>query len=222
MIGRLDRLGSVALAAVLGVVVVGCGGPPPSSPRASAVGSSFGPARAQATDDHFQLVFELSRTTWHTTEAVTGTATLTLVAPGSMTVWGSGSGLLGFEFAQVGGERTIGWLRTADCRPGQIEASTPLVSTITNPYGTDPRQCLPVFLALLGEPIEHAPPDLDVARADHSLRITRWLPEVSSLVSDVTPFLDALVMAWRQGSRDGCIHPQPIGCKRTLTSSPAD
>jgi hypothetical protein len=60
------------------------------------------------------------------------------VTPSSMTVWGSGMGIVGFEFAEIGADRTVSWLRTADCKPRQIKASTPLVSPITNTHGTDP------------------------------------------------------------------------------------
>jgi hypothetical protein len=100
----------------------------------------------------------LPKTIWRTTEEVTGKATLALVTPTSMTVWGSGSGILGFGFAQVGGDKNVGWIRTADCGPRQLEASTPLVSPITKTpsysesapptdfyrvFGTDPLIHLP-------------------------------------------------------------------------------
>ncbi len=65
-------------------------------------------------------------------------ATLTLVTPNSMTVWGSGSGIVGFELAEVDPDKTIGWLKTADCKSRQVEASTSLISSIASPYGTNP------------------------------------------------------------------------------------
>jgi hypothetical protein len=138
MRARTNRLGSVVLVAMVSVVVVGCADPSPTSPRASAVGSPPGPVRAQDTDDHYRLAFELPKATWRTTEPVTGTATLTLVAPNSTTVWGSGSGIVGFEWSEIGPEKTdIGWLRTPDCESRRVEPSTPVVSSLTNLYGAD-------------------------------------------------------------------------------------
>lgn len=151
-------LGRVASLAILAATVVGCAGSLPSTTGGSGLGSPSTPARAQDTDDHFRLVFELPKTTWRTTEEVTGAATLTLVTPTSMTVWGSGAGILGFDFAEVGGDKNVGWIRTADCAPHQFEASTPLVSPIRKTASYSESAPATDFYRVFGtDPLIHLP-----------------------------------------------------------------
>jgi len=123
---RVNRFARVAALALV-AVVAGCGGPSPSATAEASTASLPSPARTQASDDHYLLSFELPKTTWHTNEAITGTATLTLVQPTTMTVWGSGTGLVGFVFDQVGDDKKLDWVRTADCAPRDLAASSPIV-----------------------------------------------------------------------------------------------
>lgn len=129
----LHRVMTLALLGMLGTTLGGCASAVPSpSTRPSLVSSPSGPISSPDADAHFLLVLQLPKALWHTTETIEGTATLTLVGLSTMSAWGSGMGIVGFEFAEVGGNRKLSWLRTADCVAHGLDASTPLVSEITN------------------------------------------------------------------------------------------
>jgi hypothetical protein len=109
------------LIGMLGITTAGC----------SVSKSSSGPVRSQVSNTNFLLVLELPKAEWHTTEMIDGTATLTLIGLSSEAAWGSGMGIVGFQFAEVGGSRKLDWVRTADCVGHQLEASKPFVAKIS-------------------------------------------------------------------------------------------
>ena len=167
MMAWLNRLGCVVLVTIVGAAVVGCAGSLPSTTGALALGSRSPPALAQDTDDHFRLVFELPKTTWRTTEEVAGTATLTLVTPASMTVWGSGAGILGFEFAEVGGDKNVGWIpHTGKVQLSPVDWAAPRCRRSRDRPG---RSCPPGS----GRPERQSPPR-NTLRAHRSNPRRRW------------------------------------------------
>ena len=147
------------LAGLLGLTLAGCGSTSPTTSSGATSPSTTAtdrPVRAEDADDHFQLVFELPKATWRTTEPIEGRATLTLIGASSMNVTGSGSGLLGFEF--LGGDKRVGWVMTADCAPYRIDASEPIVAEITKTVGYSADAAPTNFYRLFGtDPLIHLP-----------------------------------------------------------------
>jgi hypothetical protein len=141
--------------AVLGALVVACGGQPaqptePSQPE--------GPVRAVDTQAPFQLVFSLPSTTFTAGEAIEGEAMLSLTAPGAVELGGSGGGLLGFEFREVGGRRHIEPAWMADCVPHRLADDRPIVSGITKSGGfsaDDPEAAF--YRAFFADPLVRLP-----------------------------------------------------------------
>src|ERR1035437_8186065 len=110
--------------AALCLVGVGCcGGTTPSaSPSQAAPTPAPSPAQATDTQGRYQLVFELPRTDWQTTDSITGLATLSLIGSGGVDFGSSGSGPIGFGFDEVGGNRHVGPVWTANCMYGRLES----------------------------------------------------------------------------------------------------
>jgi hypothetical protein len=124
---------------------------PSSSPGASET------RRAADRQGSFTLAFELPRLTWRAGEAISGTATLSL-ANGAADVSGSGSGLIGFDFAEVGGSRHVEPAQTADCRPYRLEADRPIGSGILKSGGFYPEQPnFEFYRSFLADPIVRLP-----------------------------------------------------------------
>jgi hypothetical protein len=121
------------------IVVAACAGPPngsstPAAPSSSAAQGSAYPVRAEASDGPFQLVFELPAATWQAGQPIDGRASLG-IATGGADVGGSGSGLVGFEFREVGGHLQVGPAWTSDCRQYHLDAGAPLVTEIVKSGG---------------------------------------------------------------------------------------
>lgn len=91
MVRRLVTLLTVLL-------VAGCGGSPTTPANASP-----DPGTATVTQGRFSLTFTIDRKTVFPADAITGTAALTLLTPGSATIAGSSTPIV-FEFQEVGGE----------------------------------------------------------------------------------------------------------------------
>ena len=72
--------------------------------------STSAPARAEASQGQFRLVFELPRSDWHTSDSITGEATLSYLGSGSTSIAVDGGGPIGFNFREVGGSRHMDWL----------------------------------------------------------------------------------------------------------------
>ena len=71
----------------------------------------------------------MPKTTWRATEAIDGTATLSLAGDGSVTISGS-SALFGFAFASADGTRHIVPIWQADCVPRTLEPGKPLTTSL--------------------------------------------------------------------------------------------
>jgi hypothetical protein len=128
--GRRSAKAAIArpiLAAALCLVVAGCSG--------GASQTAATPAQATDTQGRYQLVFELPRTDWQTTDSITGLATLSLVGSGSSDFGASGEGPLAFGFDDVGGNRHVGWTMTADCKNYHLDAGQPMSAPIKKSGG---------------------------------------------------------------------------------------
>jgi hypothetical protein len=89
-----------------------------------------GPLAASATEGRFALAFTVDSATVPSSAEITGTARLTLLAPGGATFSGSNS-ILGFEFSEVGGHhRLVAPVFDAVCAPHRITSNTPIDSPI--------------------------------------------------------------------------------------------
>jgi hypothetical protein len=119
------------LAAALCLVVAGCaaGNTTSTAPSQAALTPAPTPAQATDTQGRYQLVFELPRTDWQTTDSITGEATLSLIGADAVDFGASGMGPLAFGFDEVGGNRHVGWTMTADCKSYHLDA----VQSISSP-----------------------------------------------------------------------------------------
>lgn len=143
------------VAAVVGLLIAACGATPTGAPTPTAEPSA---GQAVAVEGRFRLTFDLPRTTWAEGEAITGLATLELLGEGAAQLGGSGSGLFGFAFEEVGGRRKIEPAWTADCRAYQLDAGRPMTSTITKAGGfsaDDPDAAF--YEAFFRDPVLHLP-----------------------------------------------------------------
>jgi hypothetical protein len=120
------------LAAALTLVVVGCSGGNTASATPSPAGPTPSPTPARATDTqgHYRLDFELPQTDWHTTDSITGLATLSLVGSGSADFGSSFSGPFFFNFAELSGTRHVDGTMTLDCKSYRLDAGRPMSSPI--------------------------------------------------------------------------------------------
>jgi hypothetical protein len=124
--GRIRLLGAglVVGAVVVGAVVLVRPGAADSNMDAGM------PASSSAACGQFQLELNLSRTTWHTTEAIEGSATFRYLGTGTGQWAGSGQGPVGFEYRQVDGKIDIGPAWTADLVTHDIPAASPIVLSL--------------------------------------------------------------------------------------------
>lgn len=148
------------LGAALCLVVAGCaaGNTPSTAPSQATVTPAPTPVRATDTQGRYQLVFELPRTDWQTTDSITGQATLSLVGSGGVDFGSSGGGPIGFGFAEVGGSRQMGPAWTADCRFDRLVAGQPKTSQITKSggfIGEDPNVAF--YRSFFADPLVHLP-----------------------------------------------------------------
>ena len=95
--------------------------------QASDVGADE-PAHAEATDGLFRLVFDAPKTTWTTSESISAAAQIQFDGIESMTLAGSGGGLIGFGVVELGGTRVMGFGQDASCARYEITADQPLAS----------------------------------------------------------------------------------------------
>jgi hypothetical protein len=157
--GRRSAKAAIArpiLAVALCLAVIGCSAttPTPANP------SQAVPTPAQATDTQgrYRLVFELPRTDWRASDAITGLATLSLIGSGGVDFGSSGAGPLGFGFDEVGGSRQMGPIWTADCMYGRLESGQPKASPITKSggfIGEDPNVAF--YRSFFADPLVHLP-----------------------------------------------------------------
>jgi hypothetical protein len=134
---------SIAVLVVVVGVLAACGGPTPS-PRPSSslpvatveptpVASptvTAGAADTFARDGRFQLLLSLPASTFRASEPITGEGVLTTLDGREAGIAGSGAGVIGFTFREIGGTRSMGGLMTADCAPHTIPAGGDLRATL--------------------------------------------------------------------------------------------
>lgn len=108
----------LALLAIL--ILAACGVPAPS---------------AVDTQGAFRLTFSLTRATYHATEAISGTATLSVTNGSTAPIAASGDGPLGFSFDEVGGTRHMGTLWHLDCRGYSVGPGSPIASPVKKGAG---------------------------------------------------------------------------------------
>jgi hypothetical protein len=139
------------------VVALACGAQPGPSSSPDPGGGGPASAHAEATDGSFELAFTLRTTSWSADEPVEGTASLSVAAP--IEVGGSGEGLLGFNYDEIGGlGRHVEWAETADCRPYQLEPGQPLTSGLRKAGGYEPGASGADFYAsFFADPVVHLP-----------------------------------------------------------------
>src|SRR3954454_25100406 len=78
-------------------------------------------SHAENVQGRFRLVFDLPKDSWTTGEAIDGDAVLTVIGSGGVNVSGSGGGLIGFAFHEVGGKRRVDPTWSADCGPYRLD-----------------------------------------------------------------------------------------------------
>ncbi|MEO5704183.1 MAG: hypothetical protein ABIZ52_06335 [Candidatus Limnocylindrales bacterium] len=106
---------------VLALILGACG----SAPAATSA-----PVAASSTSGKFVLSFTIERGTVRPKDAIVGTATLSLRAPGGATITGSGT-LFGFEFSEIGGShRHVQPVSDGVCAPHRLTSTSPLSSEI--------------------------------------------------------------------------------------------
>jgi hypothetical protein len=82
------------------------------------------------------MTFAVNRATFRPGDSIEGVATLRLIAPGPGALSGSGSGLVGFAFHEVGGEgRGMDPAATSDCAPYHISIDMPITFAIVKSGG---------------------------------------------------------------------------------------
>lgn len=111
------------------VLVTACGGDVPS-PAVPGPAATPGPVEVSDTEERYRLVLTLDATTVPTSEPVTGEAVLTTTDGLDADISGSGGGVFGFSYREIGGTRTMGYAMTADCAPHTIPAEGGLRSTL--------------------------------------------------------------------------------------------
>lgn len=145
------------LATAIGFVAAACGAQPGASPAPNPDVGGPAVAQAEATDGPVKLAFDLRATSWSASEPIEGTASLSVTA--AIEVGGSGEGLLGFQYNEIGGlGRHMEWVTTADCRPYQLEPGQPVSSSLTKAGGYSPGASGADFYAsFLADPAVHLP-----------------------------------------------------------------
>ena len=143
------------LLALFLVGLVACGGPSPTvSPARNDV-----PAQAADARGPYRLTFTVPRTAWSTTDAIVGDAQLALIAGLQTRIFGSGAGVLAFEFQEVTGDRHVAPIWTADCAPYVLAANQPIRSAITKSGGWSADQPDAQFYSdFFADPIVRLPP----------------------------------------------------------------
>jgi hypothetical protein len=148
------------LAAALALMVAGCSGSTGPTATPSPAGPTSSPTPAQATDTQgkYHLVFELPKTDWRTTEAITGQATLSVVGSAGVDFGASGGGPLAFSFDEVGGSRHIHWVMTADCTTYRLDPGAPMSSPIKKSGGADTSDPnYEFYRSFFADPLVHLP-----------------------------------------------------------------
>jgi hypothetical protein len=142
-------------ALVLCFAIPGCGVATATETPAAAAAAA---RHAEDQQGRYRLVFELPRASWRADEAIDGRATLSVANGGGVDLGGSGGGLVGFGFAQVGGPRHVdpGW--DTDCSPYRLEPGKPVTSAIKKSGAfSDDQPDAAFYRAFLADPVVRLP-----------------------------------------------------------------
>lgn len=155
--GRGACRGLVLLAIAASVVALACTAQPEANPSRSPDSAGSASAHAEASDGPFELTFSLPKTSWSASEPIEGTSSLAVAT--SVEVGGSGEGLLGFQYGEIGGlGRHMEWVVTADCQPYQLVAGQPITSSLTKEGAYSPGASGADFYAsFFADPAVHLP-----------------------------------------------------------------
>ncbi|MHB8958333.1 MAG: hypothetical protein ACYDAN_01745 [Candidatus Limnocylindrales bacterium] len=127
-----QRFGPVLVVVIL--TLAGCGAPAASPGTTnSASASPF----TSVTEGQFRLDFRLARLSWAAGDSITGDAALSSASPSPVVLYGAGTGIIVFDYVEVGGERRAPAISTADCAPHTISAATPIVAPLGSTGGYD-------------------------------------------------------------------------------------
>jgi hypothetical protein len=133
--GGLAVAGVVVAGVVIGLQVAGQ--PTPGGPMPSP--SDGGVVSATVVDGDYQLTITSLWGTWGTGEPIAVWATLEyLGADEEATLWGTGSGLIGFGLNEVAGDRDMGPVSSADCVPYPISELYPITTQFSKAGGYSP------------------------------------------------------------------------------------
>ncbi|MGH2464166.1 MAG: hypothetical protein ACRDGI_01780 [Candidatus Limnocylindrales bacterium] len=148
--------GALVLSALLAVLTAACADPGPGLTVSASAPDAAG-AAATASNGPFEFSFTLPRTGWKTSDAITGTATLTVSSP--MVVGGSGSGLIGFDIDELGGlGRKMDGAMTLDCGRYQLVPGRPITSAIVKGGAYSPGASGADFYeSFFADPLIHLP-----------------------------------------------------------------
>ena len=113
---------------------------------------------AAETDGRFRLELVLPHLGWHASDPVSGDAILSLLAGPATTIYGSGSGLITFSFDEVGGERRVDGVSTADCGPHPLDPATPINVRLFKSGAVSGNEPDAAFVrSFLADPLIHLP-----------------------------------------------------------------
>ncbi|HET9519915.1 MAG TPA: hypothetical protein VFO73_02595 [Candidatus Limnocylindrales bacterium] len=138
--------------AILCLLVLSACATDPPAPGAEVV------AAAADTSGPFRLTFVLPRAFWTEADSITGEATLALVDGTARPIWGSGHGVIGFAFKEVGGTREMGPAWNLDCGKHSLMPDQPLVSAMVKSggFGNDEPDAA-FYRAFFRDPLVHLP-----------------------------------------------------------------
>jgi hypothetical protein len=127
------RLGLTLVVVML--ALTGCGGSAASPGIALAPSAS---PHASTSAGLYGLDLQLTKLAWKVGEPMTGTATLSYAGGSHVNLDGSGTGLISFNYAEVGGNRKLEGVWTADCGPHDIGPASPITTPLTKDFGYQP------------------------------------------------------------------------------------
>jgi hypothetical protein len=177
---RPAALRPVSAVVLVAALLVGCAsdGRPGTSPAPPDVPAPV----ARSRDGDFELVVRAERGTYGVGEPIGVAATLRYLGPlPSVTVWGSGSGLVGFALEQVGGPLVMAPAFTADCAAHELRRDAPLQVAFRKSGGfsnDDPDAAF--WKAFFADPLFRLPAGAWRVRAESSFALAPCGPGVPS------------------------------------------
>jgi hypothetical protein len=107
---------------------------------------------SSVTDGSFRLELSLPHLDWKAGEVITGMALLAYAGSAPTTIYGSGSGVIAFSYAEVEGTRHVEPVWTADCGPHPLDPATPINADLSTSGAVDPNDPNADFLrSFLGD-----------------------------------------------------------------------